>query len=265
MLHKTKIGLLTAAMLVLLVLAACGATESTVEPAANPDTAAVETMPTDGAMADDTMKDDSAMADDAMADDTMKDDSAMADDAMADDTMKDDSAMADDAMADDTMKEDGTTAEDAAMVENVADRPAWQQIALTDAVTGAPFTFADFAGRTVLVEPMATWCTNCRQQLRNVRDARARLGEDFVFVALSLETNLSNAALAEYAVANGFEWTFAVMTPELLQLLADQFGRTITNAPSTPHFVIYPDGSFSDLATGIKPADALVAQLTATP
>ena len=33
-----------------------------------------------------------------------------------------------------------------------------------DARTGQTFTLADLQGKTVYVEPMATWCTNCRQQ-----------------------------------------------------------------------------------------------------
>jgi hypothetical protein len=36
-------------------------------------------------------------------------------------------------------------------------RPAWQSLALRDARTGAAFTLADFAGRTVYVHPMAKW------------------------------------------------------------------------------------------------------------
>ena len=41
--------------------------------------------------------------------------------------------------------------------------------------TDQTFTLADFAGKTVYVEPMATWCTNCRQQLGNVTEAKAEL------------------------------------------------------------------------------------------
>lgn len=33
----------------------------------------------------------------------------------------------------------------------------WQDIALRDVRTGETFTFADFAGRTVYVHPMARW------------------------------------------------------------------------------------------------------------
>lgn len=142
-------------------------------------------------------------------------------------------------------------------------RPAWQQIALIDARSGSTFTLADFAGKTVFVEPFATWCSNCRQQLGNVQAAKAGLGEDVVFVALSVEPNIGADALARYADDAGFDWIFAAMPPELLQALAAQFGQTIANPPATPHFLIRPDGSTTDLVTGIESPDAIKAQIEA--
>lgn len=142
--------------------------------------------------------------------------------------------------------------------------PAWQTLPLVNAATGETFTLADFAGRTVFVEPMATWCTNCRQQLGNVAAARAQVSADqVVFIALSVETNITAADLAEYAADNGFDWTFAVLTPELLEQLVLAFGRTISNPPSTPHFIIRPDGSATQLTTGIESSDQIVEQLRA--
>ena len=110
---------------------------------------------------------------------------------------------------------------------------------------------------------MATWCSNCRQQLGNVRSAREQLGENVIFVALSVETNISSADLAAYADTNSFEWHFAVMTPELLGELVNAFGRTISNPPSTPHFIIRPDGTVSALTTGIESASEIVARIQA--
>jgi cytochrome oxidase Cu insertion factor (SCO1/SenC/PrrC family) len=147
-------------------------------------------------------------------------------------------------------------------VQTVA-RPVWQTLPLTNARTGETFTFADFAGQTVFVEPMATWCTNCRQQLGNVRSAREQLSDDIVFVALSVETNITAADLASYADDHGFDWHFAVLTPELLGELVNAFGRTISNPPSTPHFIIRPDGSVTALSTGIEAASEIVAQIQA--
>ena len=65
----------------------------------------------------------------------------------------------------------------------------WRSLPLTDARTGETFTLGGLGG-TVYAEPMATWCSNCRQQLKNVQAARAQLGDGVTFVALSVETNL---------------------------------------------------------------------------
>jgi len=142
------------------------------------------------------------------------------------------------------------------------ERPDWHNTTLVDARTGESFTLADFAGQTVFVEPMATWCTNCRSQLGRVAQARFDLDpEQHVFIALSLEPGLSNDTLANYADGLGFDWTFAVIPPDLLSALSDEFGRAIRSAPNTPHFVIRPDGSFTSLSTGSKSVDQIVEEM----
>ena len=141
----------------------------------------------------------------------------------------------------------------------------WQTLPLTDVRTGETFTLEGLSG-TVYVEPMATWCSNCRAQLRNVQKAKAQLGDDatgdVTFLALSVETTLEPAALARYADEQGFDFTFAVMTPELLRALAGEFGQSIANPPATPHFIRYPDGSSSELMTGFSPPDAVLSAVT---
>ncbi|MBP8293828.1 MAG: TlpA family protein disulfide reductase [Caldilineaceae bacterium] len=159
--------------------------------------------------------------------------------------------------------ETAATADAAATPPATVERPAWQMISLTDARTGAAFTLADFAGQTVFVEPFATWCGNCRQQLTNVQAARAALGDDVVIVALSVEPNIGNDALASYADSAGFDMVFAAMPQEMLQALAAQYGQTIANPPATPHFIIRPDGSSTDLVTGIETPAAIVGQIEA--
>ncbi len=215
-------------LLLALLLVACGGSNNTAEPMAG-NTATSE---------NNTMMNDAAMNDEAMADETM------ADEAMHD-NMMDEEAMADEAMGDEMM----------------SDAAAWQNITLTNVRTGETFTLADFAGKTIFVEPMATWCTNCRRQLSNVSAARAQFGDDVVFVGLSVETTISNDDLKAYTDSTGFDWVFAVATPELLQELVALYGQTITNPPSTPHFIIRPDGSTTDLVTGIEGVEEIVTQI----
>ena len=230
-------------LLLALLLVACGGSNNTAEPMTE-DTAisANDAMTNDTTMENEAMNDE-AMADEAMHEETMADE-AMDNEAMHDDMM-DEEAMSDEAMGDEMM----------------SDAAAWQNITLTNVRTGETFTLADFAGKTIFVEPMATWCTNCRRQLTNVSSARAQFGEDVVFVALSVETNVSNDDLQAYTESTGFDWVFAVATPELLQELVALYGQTITNPPSTPHFIIRPDGSTTDLITGIEEVETIVSQI----
>jgi thiol-disulfide isomerase/thioredoxin len=118
-----------------------------------------------------------------------------------------------DTMAEDTMAEDAMEA---------MDLPAWQTLPLIDVRTGESFTLADYAGKALFVEPMATWCPNCRSQLGTVKTAVANANPDqAAFLALSVEAGLDASALAAYADQNEFGWRFAVATPEMLQALAE--------------------------------------------
>ncbi len=135
---------------------------------------------------------------------------------------------------------------------------SWKDLPLTDARTGETFTLGGLEGY-VYAEPMATWCSNCRQQLGNVRDAAAELGDEVTFVALSVETSLKAEDLARYADEERFDFKFAVLTPELLRALAAEFGQSVAVPPSTPHFIIRPDGTTSELLTGFSAPDAIVA------
>lgn len=153
----------------------------------------------------------------------------------------------------------------AAQAETVAyNGPAWASLPLVNAETGQTFTLADFAGKTVFVEPFATWCTNCRRQLPNVDAARQQVDPDqVVFVALSVAENVDNATLTQYATDNGWDFIYAAASMEITKGLVDSFGRSAITPPSTPHFIIRPDGSLTALGTGSHDAAALVAELTA--
>ena len=257
---------LTLLLILALLLVACGGTETAVEPSTSDATSSEEMMDEsmDDEMMDESMDDEEMMdesMDDEMMDESM-DDEEMMDESMDDEMMSDESMDEDMAMSDheEGMAELEETMEDAdAMSEDMSDDmmsdlPLWMTSELTNVRTGETFTLADFAGKTVFVEPMATWCTNCRQQLGNVAEARAQLAdnEDVVFVSLSVETTISNDDLANYTNDTGFDWTFAVVTPEVLVSLADTFGQSVTNPPSTPHFIIRADGSTTDLTTGFE-------------
>ena len=229
----------------LLLLVACGGSgETAVEPSTSETT---QTTATDDEMMDESMDEE------MMEDESMDDDMAMT---------EHEEGMAE---MEETMEEMEEMAEEMDEDMAMSDAPAWKTIALTDVRSGETFTLADFAGKTVFVEPMATWCTNCRRQLGNVSQAKAQLGdsEDVVFVSLSVETNIGNGDLANYTEETGFDWAFAVATPEMLVSLVESFGQSITNPPSTPHFIIRPDGSTTDLTTGFESPEEILHNLEA--
>ena len=238
---RTRILFAIALPLLLLLLVACGADSADPAPAEATAAEPVAEAPLDEEpMADEAMADEEPMADEAMADhdETMAEDESMA----AAEGMAEEEAMDDELAA--------------------ADQPAWMQIALTNAQTGESFTLGDFAGRTVFVEPMATWCTNCRRQLTDLAATYFQFeGDDVVFIAISVETTLNDSTLATYATDNGYPFTFAVASEDLVRALAAEFGQTVANPPSTPHFIIRPDGSFTDLDTGFESADELAQQI----
>ena len=241
----------------LLVLAACAgqSTAGTASaPAVSIEDQATHDATMEGAASEDSMSD--------MSDDTAAMD-GMADDAERDDTMNDAAGQMDD-MSGETVARDDMVSEESIDHATAVKRPAWQQIALTDARTGKQFTLADYAGKTVFVEPFATWCSNCRRQLGYVQSAYSILGDEAVFIALSVEPNISNEELVDYANKQGFEYTFAAMPPEMLQELSALFGRTIANPPATPHFIVRPDGSTTELVTGFEEPEVLVEQIEST-
>lgn len=235
---RSRLRLAAVSLAAVTVLAACG---SDTEEAGGSETAATEAMAEQPATTE-------AMTDDTTSTDAMTDES-MSDESMTDESMADHPettvAMADDAMTEDAMAP-----------------AAWQTVQLTD-VDGMAFTLDDFHGTPVFVETFATWCPNCKKQLADTNAAAAQLGDQAVFIALSVETDLSADDVAEYAADNGFDSIrFAVMTPEALAAVVEGLGQSAANPPSTPKVVIDPMGHAGELETGFESVDDIVAKVT---
>ena len=151
--------------------------------------------------------------------------------------------------------------------EITAPTPAWMTTELTDACSGETFTLADFAGKAVYLEAMATWCPPCRDQLARVKEAADQIPAEerdtVAFVALSSEVNLPREALAEYAAGNDFPFVFAVMPAAMLQAMVDDLGQEMAVPPATPHLIMAPDGTVSEVHTGSDDAAAVLALLAA--
>ena len=128
-----------------------------------------------------------------------------------------------------------------------ADAPAeeatWLDIELTDAETGETFTLASLEGEVVAIEPMAIWCSNCKAQQDNVKEAYDQIETAGVtYISLGIDPAENPDALATYADRRGYEWTFAQSPVEFSRALSDIFGAQVLSAPSTPLIVLDPAG-----------------------
>ncbi|MBA3797130.1 MAG: redoxin domain-containing protein [Chloroflexi bacterium] len=131
--------------------------------------------------------------------------------------------------------------------------PAWATIPLTDVRTGETFTLADSGDRVVFVEPMAVWCSSCRQQQETAREAVAGLDPSRVtWVAIDVDPNETPEMLARFADENEFPFTYAIAGVDLSRALADAFGAQVLSPPSTPVIVIGTDGSVTLTEFGHK-------------
>ena len=136
---------------------------------------------------------------------------------------------------------------------------AFLDIELTDAASGETFTLASLAGDVVAIEPMAIWCSNCKAQQNNVKNAYPELADAGVtYISLGIDPSENPDALARYAERNGFEWTFVQSPVELSRELSDLFGAQILSAPSTPLIVLDANGQVFTQEWGFHGPDRLV-------
>jgi thiol-disulfide isomerase/thioredoxin len=145
--------------------------------------------------------------------------------------------------------------------ETVSNSLAWFATELTDVNSGQTFTLNDFHGQIVLVEGMAVWCTNCLSQQRELVRLHEQIGDAAISVAIDVDLNEDEALLRQHAEVNGFDWRYAVASPELAQALAAEFGNAFLNPPSVPMFLIDKEGAVHLLDFGHKSTDYLTAQI----
>jgi thiol-disulfide isomerase/thioredoxin len=191
---------------------------------------------------------------------------AMTEESMTEESMTEE-PMTEEPMAEaaDAMHEPAVDAQDASMTESLAgdammEMPAWFGAALTDVHTGETFMVSDFSGKVVLVETLAMWCPNCKQQQEQVKalhDALGEMGADLVSIGLDIDPNERGEDLKAYVESNGFDWKYAVAPVEVARDLAALYGDQFLNPPSTPMLIIDRHGAVHPLPFGLKRADEL--------
>jgi hypothetical protein len=122
----------------------------------------------------------------------------------------------------------------------------WATASLTDVTSGEQFRLADLAasGKTVFVETMAIWCSNCLAQQRVAASAFEGLDPSkVVWVGLDVETTESADALARYRDSNGFPFTYAIAGADISRALTMEFGDVVLSPPSVNLILLRPDGT----------------------
>jgi len=141
---------------------------------------------------------------------------------------------------------------------------AWATAPLVDVTTGETFRIADLAGKVVIVETMAIWCTNCRFQQASVEEALAQLPAGrVVYVILDVDPNEDAASLAAYRTQRGYTGRYVIAPAEVARALADDFGNQFLSPPSTPMAIVAADGSVTLTDFGQKSSTDVVALATA--
>ena len=143
--------------------------------------------------------------------------------------------------------------------EVMMDTPAWFGVSLTNVSTGENFTINDFKGKVVLVENMAIWCSNCKQQQTQVKALHEALGmnEDLVSIGLDIDPNENSADLKTYIENNSFDWIYAVAPGDVINEFSTLYGNQFLNPSSTPILIIDRKGQAHPMPFGIKSAEEL--------
>jgi peroxiredoxin len=138
---------------------------------------------------------------------------------------------------------------------------AWTDIPLEDVTTGETFKISDFKGKKVVLETFAVWCSTCTKQQKEIKKLHGRIGEDFVSITVDVDPNEDADKVRAHVDRNGFDWLYAVASPEMTRSLIDEFGTIVVNAPSAPVIIIDEDGTARLLGRGVKSADKLEKEL----
>lgn len=143
--------------------------------------------------------------------------------------------------------------------QTMVDSPAWFAIQMTNVNTGEQFSINDFAGKVVLVETMAQWCSSCKKQQTEVKSLVDQLADttDFVVVILDIDPNETGEALKAYVSANAFSGFYAVAPSEVAREIGNLYGAQFLNPPSTPVLIVDRKGEVHLLPFGIKSTEDL--------
>lgn len=148
--------------------------------------------------------------------------------------------------------------------EILPNTPTWFMLELKDVNSGETFVINDFSGKVVLIETLATWCSNCLQQQQEVAIVHDHfLGNpDVITIGLDIDPNEDESILSTYTRKHGFNWRYAVASDVIALEISTNYGNQFLNPPSTPILLIDREGNAHALRFGIKSADELIGEIT---
>jgi thiol-disulfide isomerase/thioredoxin len=148
-----------------------------------------------------------------------------------------------------TSTDDGTMDDGSMDDGSGGDASSWRTVELSTVRDEETFTVEGLEG-PVVVQSFAVWCPKCQRQSGEL----ANVGDAATVVSLNTDPNEDAAKVRQHAEDNGFDWRFAVAPSEMTKSLIDEFGSTVTNAPSTPVIVACEDGGTEFFSGSIQSA-----------
>ena len=143
------------------------------------------------------------------------------------------------------------------------DTPTWFMLELKDVNSAETFSINDFSGKVVLIETLATWCSNCLKQQQEVVLVHDHFSgnPDLITIGLDIDLNENESTLSAYTAKHGFTWKYAVASEAVALEISTNYGNQFLNPPSTPILMIDKEGNSYPLRFGIKSAEELIREI----
>ena len=137
--------------------------------------------------------------------------------------------------------------------------PSWFAVPLTDVNSGETFRVADFKGKVILVETMATWCPTCQGEMSQVQEVVNKLDpKDFVAISLDVDPNEDATILKKFADKNKYtNWRIAIAPIEIGRFLSMNYDEAYLNPPEQAMLFVDKQGGVWGLPLGIKSATSI--------
>lgn len=150
-----------------------------------------------------------------------------------------------------TMKVDGITMASISTRRN-SQLEQMDDFTLTD-LEGESFSLADFSGKVVILDFMATWCEGCKSVAYNLKEIETTFGNNVVIITIDVDQDETKEDLRDFSDAHNSDWRHAFDTAGL----EDEYG--IDALPTL--MIITPDGRISSEHTGVLTVEELEGQI----